>query len=268
MGFRLLLASAIVFATAALTYGDVVYFHDLPLGVEGQVTELSQRTITIQFPTSKVKAVVVKASKTSRFTDLVQFKGSVIELKGWLIDFNRKYVTLRVPREKVKEIRMGAAKLARPEKPQAPRSGFLALPELKQENTQLVAKVMDLDEMLAKLRWEMKQEVRKEVAAELQAAKRLTPIRIPAPRKPKEEDGRLAARVKELDQTVSKLRREMKQEVEKEVVKAGVGRLKGRVLWKGRPLPGVKVMILRLRRMGVGESLLSLVGRKGDSKVV
>lgn len=148
-----------LFAALEVARADLIYLNNLTTGISGQVTEISDTSITVRFPRKAVEFLIFSPDPR-RNNDLVQLREPSVELKGKVVGFTNDQVTIRLPREVIREVRIGLAPPVQAQGPQVEKPRV-------QETSPLEDKVKELDTKLSNLGRNMREQMRLEVEKEI-----------------------------------------------------------------------------------------------------
>ena len=230
-------------------YGDTIRLKKLGVDIEGKITGLTQDFIGVAISEKDIKSVTIQPGNQQAYPDIISFRVSGFEIACKVTSKNTDTIGIRIPKSEVVSLHMVFApelsKGGKEEKPIPPiSSGQVLLPIIEAE-APATTPVSPPPALRQEIRREAEPPVNREVAKE--KIKREVMQELEAEKASKEEAGQSPKEFKEEIKKELKEEFEAKHAAEKKVFQeTNLGRVEGRILRKGRPLPDCAVTIVML----------------------
>lgn len=238
-------------------HADTIKLKNLKEAIEAKIIELTQDYVGVVIPEKDIKSVTIQPNVQQAYPDLVSLLTSGVTLECKVTSINPDNIGVRIPKSEVISVHMVFAPEVTKGEKEIPRTSFLQpakpIPSSEErveqnkpaEGLRLKAEEKDssfglsFPQPLASPqvnREAAKEKIKRDVIQELEAEKAPKEEAWPSPQALKEEIK------KELKEEI-----EAKREAEEKVFQeTNLGRVEGRILRKGQPLPDCEVRIVML----------------------
>ena len=239
-------------APCVAAYGDTIRLKKLGVDIEGKITEMTQDFLGVAISEKDIKSVTIQPRNQQAYPDIIFFLVNGFELACKVTSINTDTIGIRIPRSEVASLHMvfapglskGGKEVGAGFKP-APTSSEQVLSPIRETEAPVTTPVSPSLALRQEIRRKAEPPVNREAAKE--KIKREVMQELEAEKASKEEGWQSPLVFKEEIKRELKEEFEAKHAVEKKVFQeTKLGRVEGRILRKGQPLPDCEVTIVML----------------------
>lgn len=239
----------LLLAPCMAAYGDTIRLKKLEVDIEGKITVMTQDSIGIAISEKDIKSVTMQPGNQQAYPDIISFLVSGFEIACKVTSKNTDTIGIRIPKSEAASLRMvfapGLSMGGKEEKPIPSISSEQVLRPIRETEAHATTPVSPSHALKQEIRREAEPPVNREVAKE--KIKREVIQELEAEKASKEEAWQSPRVFKEEIKRELKEEFEAKREAEKKVFQeTKLGRVEGRILRKGQPLPDCEVTIVML----------------------
>ncbi len=242
----------LLLAPCMTAYGDTIRLKNLGVDIEGEITGLTQDFIGVAISEKDIKSVTIQPGNQQAYPDIIFFLVSGFEFACKVTSINTDAIGIRIPKSEAVSLRMvfapglskGGKEVGAGLKP-APISSEQVLSPIRETEAPATTPVSPPLALRQEIRREAEPPVNRVVAKE--KIKREVMQELEAEKASKEEAWQSPWVFKEEIKKELKEEFEAKRAAEKKVFQeTNLGRVEGRILRKGQPLPDCEVKIVML----------------------
>ncbi|HEY4481510.1 MAG TPA: carboxypeptidase-like regulatory domain-containing protein [Candidatus Brocadiaceae bacterium] len=213
-------------------HADTIKLKNLKEDIEAKITELTQDYIGVVISEKDIKSVTIQPGEREAYPDLVSLLTSGVKFECKVTSVNPGSIGIRIPKSEVVSLQMVfAPEVAKPEKTVGAE---LPRPSVPKQEIAKEAETHAIEPPIS--REAAKEKIKRDVIQELEVEKA-----------PKEETWKSQQVLKEEIKKELKEELETKRKAEEKVFQeTELGRVEGRILRKGQPLPDCEVRIIML----------------------
>lgn len=206
-------------------HADTIKLKNLKEDIEAKITELTQDYIGVVISEKDIKSVTIQPGEREAYPDLVSLHTNGVKFECKVTSVNPGSIGIRIPKSEVASVHMVFT----------PEVGAgLPRPSVPKQEIAKEAEIQAIEPPIS--REAAKEKIKRDVMQELEVEKA-----------PKEETWKSPQAFKDEIKRELKDEFEAKQEAEEKVFQeTKLGRVEGRILRKGQPLPDCEVRIIML----------------------
>lgn len=244
----------LLLAPCMAVYGDTIRLKKPEVDIEGKITGLTQDFIGVAISEKDIKSVTMQPGNQQAYPDIISFRVSSFEIACKVTSKNADTIGIRIPKSEVVSLHMvfdselskGMKEVGAGLKP-APTSFEQVLSPIRRTESPAATPVSPPLALRQEIRREAEPPLNREAAKE--KIKREVMQELEAEKASKEEAWQSPQIFKEEIKKELKEEFEAKRADEKKVFQeTNLGRVEGRILRKGQPLPDCKVTIVMLAK--------------------